>query len=138
MKAVAGCFLAAAAGAISICEGMPPAAVGLVCLALGVIYLMNDVGRIAEKFELVPRAAPLEGALSEIEEDLENMTQELRAARSEIQNLTERVEFLVKHVSGTGVLVPASTVRPARTQLVTRQHPDGTWRRKGAVDGWDP
>jgi hypothetical protein len=138
MKAVAGCFLAAAAGAISIREGMPPAAVGLVCLALGVIYLMNDVGRIAEKFELVPRAAPLEGALSEIEEDLENMTQELRAARSEIQNLTERVEFLVKHVSGTGVLVPASTVRPARTQLVTRRHPDGTWRRKGTVDGWDP
>lgn len=138
MNGVVGCLLAAAAGAVSIHEGMPPAAVGLVCLALGVVYLLNDIGRISQKIELVPNAAPLEDALNEIENDLQNMTRELGAARSEIQNLGERVEFLVKHVTGTGVLPPASTMRPARNQLVTRQHPDGTWRRKGATDGWEP
>jgi hypothetical protein len=131
-------LVAAAAGTVAIFEGMPPAGVGLVFVALGMVYILNDTGRLTEKMKMVPHAAPLEGTLYEIENDIEKVTQEVRAARSEIQYLTERLDFLVNHVTSASPMVPASTMRPSRNQLVTRQHPDGNWRRKGTTDGWEP
>jgi hypothetical protein len=85
MMGVVGFLLAAAVGAAAIYEGMSPVGVGLFSVVVGIIYIINDTGRMIEKMERMPRAAPLEGALDEVDNDIRKVMQELRVARSEIR-----------------------------------------------------